>query len=107
MPHTDGGKTLSRVLNSRPWSSSPKNKILHNASRESLSQVINLIFLFCLGGGRGRETGSKNSYHKLTVKRLLGWITLKRLGVVNWRRMVLERNDWRELLKQAKTQPGL
>ena len=29
------------------------------------------------------------------------------LGVVNWRRMPLEKNKWRKFLKQAKTHPGL
>ena len=30
----------------------------------------------------------------------------KRLRMINWRRMVLERNDWK-LLMQTKTYPGL
>ena len=30
MLHTDGGKISSRVLKSRPWSSSPENKIIHS-----------------------------------------------------------------------------
>ena len=34
-------------------------------------------------------------------------VDLKRLGVVNWRRMPLKRNDWIKCLKEAKTHPEL
>jgi hypothetical protein len=32
---------------------------------------------------------------------------LKRIGVVNCRRMTLESNDWKKFLKKAKTHPVL
>ena len=32
---------------------------------------------------------------------------LKRLGVVNYREMALERNDWGMFLKKAKTHPRI
>ena len=46
MPHTDGGKTLSRrEFSYRPWPSSGDNRVVHSAGCESVNQFIyNKIF---------------------------------------------------------------